>query len=69
MTVFDEEDFAGVAHLLPDSIRALITLIGFEETQALIRHLGAQPTRCGWDALPAACRGWLIWKRLSAAQP
>lgn len=49
MTVFDEEDFAGVAHLLPDSIRALITLIGFEETQALIRHLGGTtyPLRLG----------------------
>lgn len=38
--MFDEQDFEAVTHLLPDSVRALITLIGFDATLDLVRALG-----------------------------
>ena len=35
-----EEDFADVAHLLPESMVTLIGLIGMEAAFALVKHLG-----------------------------
>lgn len=37
---FDGQDWEDVRHLLPESVQALITLIGFEAAFELVRHLG-----------------------------
>lgn len=37
---YDEQDFAAVAHLLPESVMAVVTLIGAEPTLALLRAYG-----------------------------
>lgn len=36
----DEEDFEAVRHLLPESVLALITIIGLTETVELVKNLG-----------------------------
>ena len=40
MMTVDEEDFEAVRHLLPESVLALITIIGLTETVELVKNLG-----------------------------
>ena len=40
MMPIDEQDFDAVRHLLPESILALMTIIGLPGTLALVRHMG-----------------------------
>jgi len=40
MMTVDKEDFEAVRHLLPESVLALITIIGLTETVELVKNLG-----------------------------
>lgn len=40
MTAIEEQDFEAVRHLLPESVLALMTVIGLSETVELVKNLG-----------------------------
>ena len=48
--MYETADFGAVKHLLPDSVQALITVIGFNETLELVRLMGGTtyPLRQGY---------------------